>query len=50
MGGITAIVGPHPDRARFDRMRRAIAGRGEAEVITTLSGVLAGNAGRRRRP
>lgn len=41
MGGIAAIVGPHPNRVRFGRMRRAIAGRGEVEETAELPGALA---------
>ncbi|NYF99451.1 asparagine synthetase B family protein [Janibacter cremeus] len=41
MGGIAAIVGASANRARFDRMRRAIAGRGEVEESSQAPGVLA---------
>lgn len=40
MGGIVAIVGAHADRSRFDRMRRAIDGRGEVEVSAGAADVL----------
>lgn len=41
MGGIAAIIGPRPDRTRFDRMRQALATRGEVEHTAEVPGVLA---------